>query len=308
MTDGFMAVPRIPEGGAVTARAAILGVGMASPYRGQGAYAAGAPGALRAASMAWAAQEGHVNLDLAGDDGSAPAGWRPGAVVDCGDLALAAADGAGNRLRIRHAVAGLVAAGAVPVVLGGDCSVVVPVVQALDAHGPVAVLQIDAHVDWREQIEGERWGLSSAMRRVSEMGHVGAIVQLGARGIGSARPDDLAAARAWGARIVPAHTLARIGVAAALEGLPPGMPVHVALDLDALDPAVMPAVMAPAAGGLSYGDVVAILRAVAARGPVAGLSVTELAPDRDVQGQGVRLAAQLVTTALALLAGPGGAV
>ena len=317
MAESFMGVPQLPaarladavpsgDGGAA-ARVAILGVPMASPYRGAGAFAVRAPGAMRAAAAAWAGCEGHVNFDLGDGDGPGRMGWTPGAVVDCGDLTLDPADGAGNRLSIRHAVADIVAAGVVPVVLGGDCSVVAPVLQGLEGRGRVAILQIDAHLDWREQIEGERWGLSSAMRRASEMGHVAAIVQVGGRGIGSARPAELAAAQAWGARIVPARDLARDGVAAALAGLPEGMAVHVALDLDSLDPATMPAVMAPAAGGLGYGQLLEILHAVVRRHPVAGLSITELAPDRDVQGQGVRLAAQLVTTALALLAGPGDA-
>ena len=216
--------------------------------------------------------------------------------------ATSPADGAGNRLRIRQAVAEILGAGALPVVLGGDCSVVVPVLQGFDAHGPVAVLQIDAHIDWREQIEGERWGLSSAMRRASEMGQVAAMVQVGARGLGSARPADLAAAREWGARIVPAEAFRSDGVEAALAGLPEGMPVVVALDVDVLDPGVMPAVMAPAAGGLGYPDVLGLLRAVAARGTVAGMVLTELVPEQDIDGQGVRLAAQLLTSALGVLA------
>ncbi|MGY6412058.1 MAG: arginase family protein [Alkalilacustris sp.] len=301
MSETFMGVPAADPSAdlaAAGARVALLGAGMASPYRGQGAYAARGPAALRAAAAPWADLAGHVNFDLG------RVGWEAGAVVDCGDLALDPADGAGNRLRIRQAVAAILGAGAgaVPVVLGGDCSVAVPVLQGFDGHGPVAVLQIDAHIDWREQIEGERWGLSSAMRRVSEMGQVAAMVQVGARGIGSARPADLAAARDWGARIVTAEALDRDGPAAALAGLPAGMPVVVALDVDALDPAVMPAVMAPAAGGLGYRDVLGLLRAVAARGPVAGLVMTELVPEQDIDGQGVRLAAQLLTSALGLLA------
>ena len=296
MSETFMGVPAA-EPGRVDARVALLGAGMASPYRGQGAYAARAPAALRAAAGGWADLAGHVNFDLG------RVGWEPGAVVDCGDLALDPADGAGNRLRIRHAVSEVLGRGAVPVVLGGDCSVAVPVLQGFDGHGPVAVLQIDAHIDWREQIEGERWGLSSAMRRVSEMGQVSAMVQVGARGLGSARPGDLAAARDWGARIVTAEALAQEGIDAALAGLPDGVPVVVALDVDVLDPAVMPAVMAPTAGGLAYREVLALLRAVVARGPVAGLVMTELVPERDIDGQGVRLAAQLLTSALGLLAG-----
>ena len=52
----------------------------------------------------------------------------------------------------------------------------------------VVILQIDAHIDWRDEVGGEHWGLSSNMRRASEMAHVTGIVQVGQRGIGSARP------------------------------------------------------------------------------------------------------------------------
>ncbi len=293
----FLGVPACPDPARAQGRAAILGVPMASPYASVGAYCARAPQAIRAAAAPYAGSRSHVNFDLGRP------GWAEGAVVDCGDLALAASDAAGNRVKIRHAVASLLGTGAVPVVLGGDDSVVIPLLQGFEGQGPLTILQIDAHIDWREQIEGERWGLSSVMRRASEMGHVERILQVGARGFGSARPQDLEAARAWGAEIVPAEALAREGPGAVLRLIPEGARIHVALDCDALDPAIMPAVIAPTPGGLGYWDVLGLIRGAGERGRIAGFSMVELMPDNDIHGRGTLLAAQLLATTLGLIAG-----
>ncbi len=298
--EGFLGVPVCDCPTALVgrgARAAILGAGLASPYRGAGAYAAQAPGAIRAAAAPFAGQRGHVNFDLGRP------GFAEGAVVDCGNLALDPADGAGNRVRIRHGVAEVLAAGAVPMVLGGDDSVVVPVLQGFEGRAPLTVLQIGAHIDWREQLEGERWGLASAMRRASEMAHVAGIVQLGARGLGSARAEDLAAARDWGATVMPAAELAHGRPAAALEAVPEGAAVHVALACDALDPGLMPAVPTRLAGGLGYWQVLELIAGAARRGRIVGFSLTEFAPDRDIQGQGASTAAQLLAAVLGIVAG-----
>jgi arginase family enzyme len=79
--------------------------------------------------------------------------------------------------------------GAVPFLLGGDDSLPIPMLEAFGAHRGkrLTILQIDAHIDWRDEVGGERLGLSSTMRRASEMGHVERIIQVGQRGIGSAR-------------------------------------------------------------------------------------------------------------------------
>ncbi len=71
--------------------------------------------------------------------------------------------------------------------------------EAFGARGKTyTILQIDAHIDWRDEVGGERLGLSSTMRRASEMQHVERIIQLGCRGIGSAREADLQDALDWG--------------------------------------------------------------------------------------------------------------
>ena len=91
------------------------------------------------------------------------------------------------------------------------------------------------------------------------------------------------------------------GLAAALALIPEGANVFVSLDCDALDPAVMPAVIAPTAGGLSYGEVLGLIKGAAARGRIAGMAMVEFMPDHDVQGRGAALAAQLLTSACGII-------
>ena len=68
--------------------------------------------------------------------------------------------------------------------IGGDDLVPIPLFEAFAGRGSYTVLQIDAHIDWRDDVNGERLGLSSTMRRASEMGQIGRIIQVGQRGIG----------------------------------------------------------------------------------------------------------------------------
>jgi agmatinase len=283
------------EGQAV--RAVVLGADCATPYRTAGAYCAGGPAAIRAASGDYAANVGHVNFDLG------RLGFDPGVVADGGDVPTDPEDAAGNRARIGEAVGRVLDAGAVPVLLGGDDSLPTPMLGAFAGRGgPVTILQIDAHIDWRDEVQGERWGLSSTIRRASEMGHVARIVQVGQRGIGSARPGDLADARAWGVEFVSGAEVAREGIGRAVGLIPEGAEVVVVLDCDALDPSVMPSVIARVPGGLGYWDVLGLLEGVAAKARIAGFAVTEFMPARDIDGQGAAVAAAIVTSALGLIA------
>ncbi|MEC7155354.1 MAG: arginase family protein, partial [Pseudomonadota bacterium] len=210
-----------------------------------------------------------------------------------------------NRAMIRGAVTSLLDAGSVPFVLGGDDSVPIPVLESYCGFdgGPISILQIDAHIDWRDDVGGETQGLSSNMRRASEMAHVGRIVQLGARGIGSARKGDVQAALDYG---VALHTMRNLiepdGIARAVADLPEGVPVYIALDVDSMDPVVMPAVIGAAQGGLSYWQMMQIFEAVTARAPVCGFNMVELMPARDVNGQGALMASRLGLSMLGLIA------
>ena len=297
--DTFFGLPggRPGEAGA---RVQILSAETATPYANVGAYCAAAPAALRAASGDYAPNFGHWNFDLGGP--VLPEGVR---AVDCGAVPVDPADAPGNRDRIRAAVAAVLESGGVPVLVGGDDSVPIPMLQALAPLGRISVLQIDAHVDWRDEVQGERWGLSSTMRRAAGMAHVGQVVQVGQRGIGSARAADVADALAAGVVFVPASEVHRDGIARALAALPEGVPVAVCLDLDALDPSVMPGVIGRTAGGLTYGQVLDLIRGAAARGPVAAFDMVEFMPDRDVDGIGALNAAQLLAAVVGVIARQG---
>lgn len=290
----------LPKGdlSAPGAKVAILGADGCTPYP-VGFYCAGGPAAIRAAGAAYAANLAHHNWDLGGP--ILPEGVR---AVDCGDIPVSEDDPAGNRDRLRCAVAGLLAAGAVPVLLGGDDSLPIPVLQALSSRGrPFHVLQIDAHIDWRDEVGGERLGLSSNMRRASEMPGCAGIVQVGARGIGSARPRDVADARAWGVTFVPAQEVAVAdGMARALAAIPEGADVAICLDVDGLDPAIMPAAIGRTAGGLSYWQAMALIQGAATKCRIAAFVMAEFMPARDVDGMGATTAAQLLAAVVGTIA------
>jgi agmatinase len=295
----FMGLPSVrPED--VAGGVAILGVDGCTPYATVGSYCAGGAAAIRAGAAPYAANAAHVDFDLGGP-------MLPGGAVavDCGDIAVDEGDAAGNRARIGAAIAAVTKRGAVPVLLGGDDSVQIPMLAALAAEGPLAILQIDAHIDWRDEVGGERLGLSSTMRRASEMAGVGPIVQVGQRGIGSARPKDVADAEAAGVTFVSAREVAAEGIARALAAIPAGARVAICLDVDGLDPAIMPAVIGRTAGGLGYWQTLDLIAGVAAKARIAAVGVVEFMPGRDIDGQGALVAAQLVAATVGVIARQG---
>ncbi len=297
----FMGLPRCDDLGAVEAKVVILGAAGCTPYPSVGFYCAGGPEAIRAAGAAYGANLTHVDFDLGGP--MLPEGV---VAVDAGDLPVSERDAGANRALIGAAVEKIVARGAVPVLLGGDDSVPIPLLQALGTRGrKLTVLQIDAHIDWRDEVEGERWGLSSTMRRASEMAHVERIVQVGQRGIGSARVADLRDAADWGVEFVPAGEVARAGVWRAVDLIPEGADVVICLDVDALDPSVMPAVIGRTAGGLSYWQVLELVGAVAEKARIVGFDMVEFMPERDIDGLGAMVAAQLLAGVVGVIARQG---
>lgn len=295
-TDSFLGLPAA-DLSALEADAVILGAPCATPYASVGPYCAGAPAAIRREINADVPSPQNMDFDLGGV--ILENGFR---VSDAGNLAWDAEDSEANRNRIRTAVSAILDAGAVPVTIGGDDSIPTPVFQSFAGRGSFTILQIDAHIDWRDEVGGERWGLSSTMRRASEMEHVSAIVQAGQRAIGSARPADHADALDWGATFISAREIHAAGIARVLDAIPAGGNVLVSLDVDALDPSLVPAVIGPAPGGLTYWQVVEMIMGVAAKARIAGFNLVELMPDRDIQGIGALTAGRIVCVVLGLLA------
>lgn len=284
----------------LSAPVALIGAPCATPYAAVGAYCRNGPDALRQATGSLTANVDRHDFDHGGPVFPAP-DLRP---VDCGNLPFDEADTAGNRARIAGAVSKVLARGAIPVLLGGDDSIPIPMIEAIGAAAgerKFTILQIDAHIDWREIHMGERLGLSSTMRRASEMPHIERIIQVGARGIGSAATSDYEDALAWGVKFVTAYDLHRAGVDAVLDLIPEGSDIIICIDADALDPALVPGVIGRAPGGLSYYQAVDLIKGAAKRGRIAAMDFVEFMPERDVDGIGALTFARLITTALGVL-------
>lgn len=282
----------------VEADFAILGVPYGVPYpsKKSGSGCAEAPKAIRRRSTRIAGFLGHHDFDTG--QTMLPNAER---IVDCGDVPGDPADGPGNADRAEATVRALLDRSVTPVVLGGDDSVPIPVLRAYADHGPLTVLQVDAHLDFRNEVGGVTEGYSSTMRRASEMAHVTRVVQVGLRGVGSARPSDLDDARAAGGLLVTARELRERGVGWVLEQLPEGDAVFLSFDLDGLDPSLCPAVSAPLPGGLSWDEAGDLVSGAATRCRVVGAAFTELVPERDPSGYSALVAARLVIRLLSAL-------
>jgi agmatinase len=258
----------------------VLGAPHCTPYEpGKPSHSADAPAAIRAASAKFASWHDHYDFDTGTE--LLPADDR---LVDAGDIAGRPDTPEANRSAITDAVRTVLMAGAHPIVFGGDDSVPIPVFEASRDHGPIWIVQVDAHIDWRDERFGEPLGWSSTMRRASEMAWVDGIVQVGIRGVGSARAEDVAFAKDWGAMIVTAGAIHERGMAQALATVPDGARVYVTLDCDAFDPSLMPGVMAQSPGGLTYWQAMEMFADLKQRCQVIGFNLVELAPQRDVGG------------------------
>ncbi len=177
--------------------------------------------------------------------------------------------------RVRAAARPLIADGKFILALGGEHSVTLGLVEALrERHPGLSILQIDAHLDLRDEYEGTRFGHASVMRRVAELGC--RIVNCGARAFAR---EEWEFARAAGIAVFRARETrgASDFAAAAVERL--GDPVYVSFDLDGLDPSELPSTGTPEPGGLDYYQALALLALAGQRRRVVGCDVVELAPD-----------------------------
>jgi agmatinase len=295
-SGGFFDLPLANPGDTADADIILLGAPAATPYSSVGNYCATAPDAIRTA-FGWPGVLGHHDFDI--DGFVLPEGIR---ALDWGNLDYSESDFASNRASIQHHVTQILDAGAVPLVLGGDDSIPIPVLAAYSEHGPLTILQFDAHIDWRDSVGGETQGLSSNMRRASEMGWVENIIQVGARGIGSARAKDHQDALDWGVKFFPMREVMHKGIDQIIDSIAKDANLYIALDIDVMDPAVVPAVIGPAPGGFSYWQLLDILQAAADKANIRGFNLAELMPGADIGGRGALVAARLVAMVMGLAA------
>ncbi len=294
----FCGVPFCADLAALEAEVAVLGAAHGTPYEpGTPSHAANGANAVRSALGWYSANPEQFDFDSMGPL------FGGARVVDCGDVAGDLHDGAANRDNIEAAVRGIRTRGAVPLLLGGDDSVPIPLFRAYSEARGIAIVQIDAHIDWRDELRGVREGFSSTMRRASEMAQIERIIQIGARGPGSARAAELEDARAWGAFFHNARAVHAQGVAPALDQVPAGAEVILSIDVDGIDPTVVPGVILPAFGGLSYQQVLDVIHGVAAKAKIIGAAFVEYVPEKDPTGTGAQAIARLASNVIAAVGG-----
>ncbi len=177
--------------------------------------------------------------------------------------------------RVERAVSLIAKGEKFPVVLGGDHSITVGVVRALkERYGSLSVLHLDAHADLRDEYQGSRLSHACVARRLVELGCQ--VVQLGVRSLTREEAQWLRKSEAI--TTVCTQELAQDFTRAfqALDEL--SSPAYITLDVDVFDPSLMPATGTPEPGGLSWYDVLRVLRGTFERFEVIGCDLVELAP------------------------------
>jgi len=204
-------------------------------------------------------------------------------VVDFGDAPVIPADPGRSHEAIEATVAQVVAAGAIPVVLGGDHSVTEPSLRACAAvHGPLGVIHFDTHTDTGAEVFGVERSHGTFMRRLVDAGHVDGrrYAQIGLRGYWPGEEEFAWQAahaitslfmhdvRDLGIREVVARAIAAVG----------GGPVYLTVDVDVLDPAFIPGTGTPEPGGMTAVDLLLAVRTVAQALELVAADVVEVIP------------------------------
>lgn len=290
----FARLPFVPD--AAGAAAAVFGM----PWDGGTSFRSGArfgPEAIRSASALLRPYNPAQDVQVFGalstvDAGDAPT--VPGYIEE-------------TLPRIAETVSGLVAAGAVPLGMGGDHSVTLAELRALAAvHGPLALVQLDAHHDLWDRYFGLPYNHGTVMRRAIEEGLIDPSRSLQAGQRGSLYgPEDEQIADDLGIRLVPwrelrAWTAEEFGRTVAERA--GDAPLFLSFDIDFVDPAACPGTGTPEVGGPRVDDALDFVRALRGR-HLIGADVVEVAPTYDGPGQQTALvAANVLYEVLTLLA------
>jgi agmatinase len=202
-------------------------------------------------------------------------------ICDVGDISLPQGNLEGALEIIQGYLATVIGDKKFPVLLGGEHLISLPVVRELARHlQNLAVIQLDAHADFRQEYMGELLSHATVMRRIADILGGENIFQLGVR---SGTREELHAARAMGSLSEVGETLRRAA----------GRPVYLTVDLDILDPAVAPGVGAPEPGGLTFDECLSLISQLSPL-RVIGFDVVELSPPHDPTQQSAMAAAKLV--------------
>ena len=209
-------------------------------------------------------------------------------VADCGDVDVVPISIERTYEQIERRLDTVLGAGAIPLCVGGDHSISLPILRAVARrHGPVGVIHFDAHPDTWDEYFGSKFFHGTPFRRAVEEGAVDPrrMIQVGIRGP-LYGPEDFAFQDEHGIEVIRIETVKEMGVPWVIERLARlrGAPVYVSFDIDAVDPAYAPATGTPEVGGLSAYEALALLRGLAGLSLV-GADVVEVSPPWDGPGQ-----------------------
>jgi agmatinase len=222
-------------------------------------------------------------------------------IADIGDADIIHTDTEASHANIETGVRAILAAGALPVVIGGDHSVNIPCIRAFDGQGPIHILQIDAHLDFVDVRHGVRHGHGNPMRRAAEQPFVTGLTQLGIRNVSSTAREGYEAARAMGSDILSVRQIRKLGTEAVLSRIPNGARLYVTIDIDGFCPSIAPGTGTPSHGGFLYYEVLELLQGAAKAHDIVGIDLVEVAPDYDPTGSTSILAAQVLLNFLGFI-------
>jgi len=290
----FAKSPYLADWDAIEANVAILG----APFDCGTQWRPGArfgPRAIREASTLFSFGHGGAY-----DHEEGETYLEPGKVqmVDLGDADIIHTDTINSHANIEFGVRKILRAGALPVTIGGDHSINIPCINAFAEncaeHGPLHIVQFDAHLDFVDERHGVRFGHGNPMRRAAEKEYVSGLSQLGIRNVSSTAREGYDEAIAMGSDILSVRQVRNLGARAVLDRIPAGARYYVTIDIDGFDPSIAPGTGTPSHGGFTYYEVLEILSGLAKQGRVVGIDLTEVAPDYDQSGTTAILAAQLL--------------
>jgi agmatinase len=225
-------------------------------------------------------------------------------VADFGDLSVNPLSIEDTFLRIEQGIAPLLDASVRCVCVGGDHSISLPILRAVaKKHGPVSLIQFDAHNDLWDEYFGSKYSHGTPFRRAFEEGLLldGGVLQVGLRGQVYGE-GDFDFARAHNVKMVTAEDFHKNGLPVVQRHLAAfrHKPVYVTLDIDCVDPAYAPGTGTPQVGGFTSIQILELVRALR-RLHIIGCDLVEVSPPYDTGEITSLLAANLLYELLCVL-------
>ena len=175
--------------------------------------------------------------------------------------------------RVRSCIAEIVSDKKIPVMLGGEHSITFGAVKAVkDKFPELSVLQLDAHADLRESYQGTPFSHASVARRISEVAN---LIQVGIRSMSVEEAQFMkgSSVKTYAADVMLNNRNWKEDICKDLKN-----DVYISIDLDVLDPGIMPSTGTPEPGGMWWNDVLALIKMVSLKSQIRGFDVVELSP------------------------------